>query len=200
MFSLSSVCLQVCTGVCRHGVGARRRCARRIVRATRRVSTRAKRGFQPAVGVPRLVGASSTPAAPPQQGGPVPSHRPVRSAGVGARLRGHPGALAASGGGAGGMLLPPSKATRWEREWWAGLGARGGDHGAGGRAASTQRLAGSGAGLWCTDGRVIKNNKRKETWIRYSLSTLIVLWGPNHNRVLLEGIQKRNQMSRSVQS
>lgn len=67
----------------------------------------------------------------------------------------------------------------WKRE---------GDHGVGVRAASTQRLAGSGAGLWCTDGRVIKNNKRKETWIRYSLSTLIVLWGPNHNGVLLEGI------------
>lgn len=199
MFLLSSVCLQVCTGVCWHGVGARRRCARRIVRATRRVSTRAKRGFQPAVGVPRLVGASSTPAAPLSR--------------VGQCLPTAPSAPSGWGPGCGGTPEP------WQRAVAVPVGCsclclrlcagngnggqvwgRGGDHGAGGRAASMQRLAGSGAGLWCTDGRVIKNNKRKETWIRYSLSTLIVLWGPNHNRVLLEGIQKRNQTSRSVQS
>lgn len=65
--------------------------------------------------------------------------------------------------------------------------------------AATPCLAGAGAGLSCTDGRVIKSNKRKETWIRYSLSTLIVLWGPNHNAALLEGIQQRNQTSRSGQ-
>lgn len=74
-----------------------------------------------------------------------------------------------------------------------------GGGGDGGRAAATPCLAGAGAGLSCTDGRVIKSNKRKETWIRYSLSTLIVLWGPNHNAALLEGIQQRNQTSRSGQ-
>lgn len=77
----------------------------------------------------------------------------------------------------------------------------GGERGGGdcGQAVAMPCLAGAGAGLSCTDGRVIKSNKRKETWIRYSLSTLIVLWGPNHNAALLEGIQQRNQTSRSGQ-
>lgn len=86
----------------------------------------------------------------------------------------------------------------WKPESLTLLGARGGLQ-ASGRTVSMRYLAGSAAGLLYTDGRVIKNNKRKEIWIRYSLSTLIVLWGPNHNGVLLEGIQKRNQTSRSVQ-
>lgn len=79
---------------------------------------------------------------------------------------------------------------------------RSGSEGGGGvcgRAAAMPCLAGAAAGLSCTDGRVIKSNKKKETWIRYSLSTLIVLWGPNHNAALLEGIQQRNQTSRSGQ-
>ena len=140
-----------------------------------------------------------------------------------AHLQGHPWGLHPSregwqpGGGpgravaarrvsAGAVGAPPEPwqraavGARWGHVELGEVWGRGGGAGAGGRAAAALRLAGPGAGLCCPDGRVIKNNKRKETWIRYSLSTLIVLWGPNRNGVLLEGSQKRNQASRSVQS
>lgn len=74
------------------------------MRRIHRVFTCAKRGFQAGAGVLAelwLIRGCSAPAAP-QRGRSVPSHCPICSGGTGVRLRGHPEALSASGGGCRG--------------------------------------------------------------------------------------------------